>query len=145
VKFFRLIRLSLTGLVAVAALSGCGDNANPVAPSPELDTTPPPAPENLTLAADANGHPLLVWSASSAPDVVGYWVYVNAQTDGGGHAYVPAIDLICSDNSFYLPTVTAPEQASYRVRALDGAGNWSAYSATADITIPVPGGTFDIP
>ena len=135
----RWIRLPLAGLAAIAVLSGCGTDVNPVAPSPQLDTTSPPAPENLTLSADASGHAVLVWSENAAPDVVGYQVVVLAGSD-----YVPASDVLSADNIFYLPTVEAPVDASYRVRAVDAAGNWSAFSAAANITIPVWGDPLEI-
>jgi len=140
VKFFRSIRLPLAGLAAIAVLSGCGDNGNPVAPSPQLDTTPPPAPQNLTLANDASGHPVLVWTESAAPDVAGYQVYVYSAVPGGGNDYVPADDVVSVDNSFRLPSLTVSIEASYRVRAVDAAGNWSGFSAAADIIIPAPSG-----
>ncbi len=139
-KFFRSIRLPLAGLAAIAVLSGCGDNGNPVAPSPQLDTTPPPAPQNLTLSTDATGHPVLVWTESAAPDVFGYQVYVYSAAPGGG-GYVPADDVISVNNSFQLPSLTTSLDASYRVRAVDVAGNWSAFSAAAAIFIPAPNGS----
>ena len=143
-KFFRSFRLPLAGLAAVAVLSGCGSSGNPFSLSQNLDTTPPPAPQNLTLASDASGHPMLVWNDSPAIDVVGYQVYVYAAAPGGGSDFVPADDAVSVDNSFALPSVTVSVQASYRVRALDAAGNWSAPSETADILIPAPGDPFEI-
>ena len=140
VKFSRSIRLHLAGFAAIAVLSGCGNGSNPLALSPALDTTPPPAPENLSLANDASGHPVLVWSESAAIDVVGYQVYVYGAAPGGGNDYIPADDVLSVDPIFRLPSVITNVEASYRVRAVDASGNWSAFSATADILIPVAGG-----
>lgn len=134
-KFSRSIRLSMAGLAAIAALSGCGGN-NPAAPTPQLDTTPPPAPQNLTIAADPSGHAILVWSDSPAPDLAGYQVYIYSATEGD---FVALSDGASSDNTYYLPVVPNSVAASYRVRAVDVSGNWSAPSATADILIPAPG------
>jgi hypothetical protein len=139
VKFSRSIRLSMAGLAAIAALSGCG-GSNPAAPTPQLDTTPPPAPQNLTIAADASGHAVLVWSDSSAPDVAGYQVYVYSATAGD---FVALGDGTSVDNTYFLPVVPNSVAASYRVRAVDASGNWSAPSSTADVLIPGPGQPFE--
>ena len=104
---------------------------------PELDTTPPPAPLNVVLSADAAGHPILVWDASSAADVAGYQVQVYTGSD-----YVAADDPITTDTSFQLPIFTVDVDASYRVRAVDVAGNWSPFSQEASFVIPgLPGGS----
>jgi len=61
-----------------------------------------------------------------------------------GYDFVPTGN-VSVDNSFFLPTVSSTTEVSYRVRAVDVAGNWSAYSATASISIPVrtPGGWYE--
>ena len=143
-KLPRSIRLPLAGLAAIAVLSGCGGNGNPVAPSPQLDTTPPPAPQDLALDADARRNLILVWTDSAAPDVAGYQVY-EYRAVPGGYDYVATGD-VTVDNSFSLPTVSTTVEVSYRVRAVDVAGNWSTYSATASIPIPArtPSGTHEI-
>jgi len=141
VKLIRSIRLPLAGLAAIAVLSGCGNGANPVAVTPLPDTTPPPAPTNLVLSADNVGHPVLVWSDSAAPDVAGYQVYVLYPTQpGAGNEYVPADDAFCVDPVFQLPVLTESVQVSYRVRAVDNAGNWSAFSTALSVLIPSAAG-----
>ena len=137
-KFSRSIRLSMAGLAAIAALSGCG-GSNPAAPEPQLDTTPPPAPQNLTIASDASGAKL-VWTDSSAPDVAGYQVYVYSASAGD---FVAVGDGASADNTYYLPIGPNNVAASYRVRAVDASGNWSAPSATADVLIPGPGRPYE--
>ncbi|MGH7730625.1 MAG: hypothetical protein ACRENJ_05165 [Candidatus Eiseniibacteriota bacterium] len=139
-KFSRSIRLSTAGLAAIAVLSGCGDSGNLVAPS-QLDTTPPPAPQNLTVSDNASGYPVLNWTDSPATDLASYQVYVYAPVAGGGNDFVAAGSVV--DNSFLLPIVSTTVQASYRVRAVDTSGNGSAFSATASILISpssAPGG-----
>lgn len=132
-KFNRLISLPLVGFAVIAALSGCGGNSvNPVAVEPQFDTTPPPAPVNLALSADASGNPMLVWDASAAPDVASYEVQVYSAYDGG---FVRASDPTAGDTSFPLQDA----QASYRVRAVDTSGNWSGFSATANVLVPQAG------
>lgn len=139
-KLPRTISLSLAGLATLAMLSGCGDTGNPLSPNAQLDTTPPPAPENLALSQDASGRSTLVWDESAAPDVFGYQVYVYSAVPGGGNDFVPADDAVSVNPIFLLPSVTEGIFASYRVRAVDGAGNWSSFSATADVFISAPGG-----
>ena len=136
-KFNRLISLPLVGFAVIAALSGCGGNSsNPVAVEPQFDTTPPPAPVNLALSADASGNPILVWDASAAPDVASYEVQVYSAYAGG---FVPAADPTPGDTSFPLTDVNSSVQASYRVRAVDTSGNWSGFSATANVLVPQAG------
>ena len=143
-KLPRSIRLPLAGFAAIAVLSGCGGNGNPVAPSPQLDTTPPPAPQDLALDSDLRGNPILSWTASAAADVAGYQVY-EYRAVPGGYDYVATGD-VTVDNSFALPNVSTTVEVSYRVRAVDVAGNWSTYSATGTIPIPArtPSGKHEI-
>jgi hypothetical protein len=143
VMFSRSIRLSLASLAAIVVLSGCGDGGNIVGLGPQLDTTPPPAPQNLTVANDAYGWPVLAWTESAAPDVIGYQVYVYSALPGGGNDYVPADDAISVDPSFRLVAVASDAVASYRVRAVDAAGNWSAFSAAVDVQAPGGSGGTD--
>lgn len=133
-KFSRSIMLPLAGFAVIAALSGCGSSANPLGVQP-VDTTPPPAPLNLSLSADGSGNPVLTWDASAAPDVVGYQVQVFSAASG---SYVQAADANATDTTYPLPGVNV--QASYRVRAVDDSGNWSAFSATVDISTLPPSG-----
>ena len=136
-KFSRSIMLPIAGLAVIAALSGCGSNNNPLGLT-QLDTTPPPAPTNLTLSTNGSGNSILVWDASAAPDVVGYQVEAFSSTGGD---FVQAPDPNTGDTSFLLPSATPGAQESYRVRAVDAAGNWSAYSATIELFGPVTAGS----
>ena len=137
-KLSRPFSLSVAGIAMIAALSGCG--GNPLSPLSQLDTTPPPAPENLHLANDASGHPVLSWDESAAPDVFGYQVYVYSSLPGGGNDFVAADDVVSVNPIFRLPSVNQNVSALYRVRAVDASGNWSSFSTTADILIQANGG-----
>lgn len=123
-KFSRSIVLPLAGLAVIAALSGCGSNNNVVGPDP-LDTTPPPAPTNLQVVFDGSGQPTLTWDASAAPDVTGYEV---ESLSAGGNDYVQADDPNVADTAYLLPGGVISVQVTYRVRAVDASGNWSAFS-----------------
>lgn len=135
-KVSRSIILTVAGLAAIAGLSGCGNSDNLVSPTSNLDTTPPPAPTNLYRDNDVNGLPVLVWSDSPAPDLAGYQVYVYSALPGGGNDYVPVDDTVQLGASFTIPSDTFGATASYRVRAVDVSGNWSAFSAAVDVYIP---------
>jgi hypothetical protein len=124
----------LAGLAMMAMLSGCGDTATPTGIDTGLDTTPPPAPTNLVQSYDG-GRATLAWDASAAADVVGYAVYVYSPDPSRDNAYVLADDPNPTDNRFELPLVSENCTVIYRVKAIDGAGNRSAYSASAEIPL----------
>src|SRR5262245_22841374 len=138
VKLFRSITLPIAGFAAMALLSGCGDSTSLT--GPELDTTPPPAPTDLTFSRDAAGQAVLTWTDSSAPDVAGYQVYVYSALPGGGNGFVPASDPNGTDNSYTLPSSVELDSPIYRVRAVDTSGNQSAFSSDAAFPgLPVEG------
>jgi len=141
VKVSRSIMLTVAGLAAIAGLSGCG--TNPLSPLTNLDTTPPPTPTSLYRDNDASGRPVLLWADSSAPDLFGYQVYVYSAPPGGGNDYVPVDDTIIIGATFTIPSDTFGTSASYRVRAVDVTGNWSALSAAVDVFVPTPTGGGD--
>lgn len=142
-KSYTLISLPLVAFATMAMLSGCGDTANPLAAGSALDTTPPPAPASVTVSHDEMGRPLLTWDASAAPDVVGYQVYVYSPSPERDNAYVLADDPDNSDNTYRLPSVASTTEGVYRVRAVDAAGNMSAFSSPATILISAAGGGGD--
>ena len=74
-KFNRFV---LVSLAAAALLSGCGKSTSPTGvTSNNLDTTPPPTPDGMTVVVDSNsGRQQLVWSPSSAADLARYQVYI---------------------------------------------------------------------
>ena len=140
----RPFGLPLVALATIVMLAGCGDSSSLTGAETSLDTTPPPAPQDLALDSDSRGNPIMTWTHSAAPDVAGYQVY-EYRAVPGGYDYVATGD-VTVDNSFGLPTVSTTVEVSYRVRAVDVAGNWSTYSATASIPIPArtPSGTHEI-
>lgn len=139
VRTLRLVGLPLASFATMALLSGCADAVRPAEPESVIDTTPPPAPANLSLSYDATARPILIWEASTGPDVVGYLVYVYSPSPARDNAYVLTDDPNPSDNSFQLPSVTTDTEAVYRVRAFDVAGNRSAFSPAANIVITPTG------
>jgi len=89
VKFNRFV---LVSLAAVALLSGCGKSTSPTGvTSNNLDTTPPPTPDGMTVVVDSNsGRQQLVWSPSSAADLARYQVYIYSPDPSRDHSFVLA-------------------------------------------------------
>jgi hypothetical protein len=123
----------IAAIAVTAMLAGCANAPTEAVPS--LDTTPPPAPANLSASRDSFDHQILTWEPSAAADVTGYQVYVYSPSPERDNAYLLVDDPDSGDNSYQLPSVTVATEAFYRVRALDASGNRSAFSAAAPVTI----------
>jgi len=105
-------------------LAGCGNSSDLTNSTASLDGTPPPAPEGLA-AADVSDRNELVWSPSSAADVVGYQVFEYQPSPERESAYVMVGE--SSTASYRLPR-NIDVDGYYRVRAVDASGNTSAMS-----------------
>jgi hypothetical protein len=133
-KTTRRARL-LLALIAATGLAGC-TSEGPAAPT--ADVTPPPVPQPLspatgTLFTHFPRSTTLVWSAVSDPSApVTYRVQAQFCQ---GHANNPTN---CADRPAYCPGVVTSTTCSFdfvgaqpgrwRVRAVDAAGNESAFS-----------------
>jgi chitodextrinase len=98
------------------------------------DTQPPTAPSNLSALATSSSQVNLNWTA--ATDNVGVSGYRVERCQGTSctdftQIATPA-GIAYSDMG-----LTANTSYSYRVRAVDGAGNLSGYSNTASVTTPI--------
>jgi chitodextrinase len=116
-------------LDAAGNRSGFSNSAVVITPAPP-DTEAPSAPTNLTGIAASPTQVDLSWTASTDNvGVAGYEVYRDgsllATTTGTGTGY--------SDTS-----ASPSSTHTYRVRALDAAGNHSGFSNTATVTTPAP-------
>ena len=90
------------------------------------DTTPPTVPTGLTAKLDGTSQVQLSWSASSDNvGVAGYAIY----RDGTQIATTSATD-------YTDPTVSPNSTYAYSVSAYDAAGNASAQTAPASVTVP---------
>jgi chitodextrinase len=97
------------------------------------DTTAPSAPTSLSATATAYNNVDLSWGASS--DNLGVTGYrIQRSTNGGAFVVVKQVGAVTgySDN-----TVAGSTSYTYRVQALDAAGNVSQASNSASATTPV--------
>jgi hypothetical protein len=94
------------------------------------DTTPPSQPANLTSAVLAGGKIQLTWSRSTDDRrVTGYQVFLNAN------------QIATVTATSFAQIIPPPLQFTYRVRAVDAAGNLSTFAVLpfgypADVTPP---------
>src|SRR5206468_760198 len=95
------------------------------------DTTPPTAPTGLTATATSTSQINLVWRAST--DNVGVTGYRVERCQGAGCTSFAQI-ATPAGTSFSNTGLAASTSYSYQVRAVDAAGNLSAYSAVASAT-----------
>lgn len=103
------------------------------------DTFPPAAPTGLTAIASGAGgsnaaHVDLSWAISGESDLQGYNIYRRKPEDGSWTRMnaKPVMTPVFRDDS-----VEAGKRYSYRVTAVDRAGNESAASTTVWVTVPV--------
>ena len=148
-KSLRLLFIPLAGLAMMAVLSGCGNTAAPTGPVSTLDTTPPPVPSSLSFTRDAMGQAVLSWSPSTAPDLASYEVSMYSPSPDRDNSYIIVSDPTPSNNAYALPWASKLTQGVYRVRAVDTAGNKSAFSAAITVlngaSDPPPFGRDDLP
>jgi hypothetical protein len=95
------------------------------------DRFAPPPPTELVALAEAR-RVRLVWRASEAEDVVGYIVYRRA--GGGGFERVTAQPV--ENAEFADPSVASGQAYTYRVTAVDSAGNESGPGGEVRTTVP---------
>lgn len=101
--------------------------------NPSSDTVAPGAPAGLAAGTPTASSVPLSWSANPAGDgVTGYTVYRNDVTAPAGTAL--------TGTTFTDTGLAASTTYSYRVTAVDGAGNESAKSAAVSVTTQAGGG-----
>jgi predicted phage tail protein len=97
------------------------------------DTQPPTAPANLTATWVSATWIHLSWTASM--DNVGVTNYQVEQCQGSGCSNFAQVATVSgAETSFSALRLSASTTYSYRVRAVDSAGNLSGYSNTASAT-----------
>ena len=131
-------------IALLSVLAGCGQATDSVSPQASYDTTPPPAPANLTIDPEAAN--TLHWDASSAPDVEQYQVYVYSPDPARDNAYVLEGEIDANATTYVFDSATDARTDVVRLRAVDHSGNQSAFSAALSVLIvptAVSGGTSD--
>jgi len=148
---------SNTGLTAgttyfyrVRASNSSGNSAytnQASASTPAPDTIAPTTPTGLTATAVSPAQVDLSWTPST--DNVGVTGYYVEQCRGAGCTGFSLVQFI--DNTapitfpahIFIPTPLPSTSNSFRVRAADAAGNFSAYSSVTSVTTPngIPGAT----
>jgi fibronectin type 3 domain-containing protein len=118
--------------VALTAAQIQADQTTPILPAPP-DTTPPSQPGTLSATTVSSGEVDLSWGAST--DNVGVSSYSVERCQGVGCANFTQIGAAISA-SYKDTSAGANSSYSYRVRAMDSAGNLSTYSNTATATTP---------
>src|SRR4249920_1718957 len=99
------------------------------------DTTPPSVPAGLAAVAASPTQISVSWAA--ATDNVGVIGYQLERCSGSGCSAFAQI-AAPTGTSFNDTALTASTSYSYRVRAVDAAGNLGGYSAVASATTPAP-------
>jgi hypothetical protein len=117
---------------AAGNLGAYSNTATVTTPAP--DVTPPTAPSALTAAVVGTGQINLSWAAST--DDVGVTGYRVERCQGAGCTAFAQV-LTPTGASASDSGLASGTSYSYRVRATDGAGNLSGYSASASATTAV--------
>jgi chitodextrinase len=94
------------------------------------DTQPPPAPTNLTATAMGGTQIELNWTAST--DSAGVTNYLVERQDPGDTNFVQIA--ATPETTYFDAGLIGPTNYTYCVRAMDAAGNLSAYSLVASAT-----------
>lgn len=116
-------------------------DTNPCVPlgSGTGDTTPPTAPSSLVATAASDTQINLTWTASTDSGGSGLAGY-RVERCTGSTCSVFAEIASPSTNSYSNTGLTASTSYRYRVRAVDGGGLFSSYSAIATATTQAGGG-----
>jgi chitodextrinase len=118
--------LSASGpwIMQMAAFRAAGSSST-------ADTQAPTAPANLATSVASNSQVNLTWTAST--DNVGVASYVIDRCQGSGCTTFTQTGTSAT-TSYSVTGLSASTSYSFRVRALDAAGNQSAYSSVASAT-----------
>lgn len=139
-----LIQLAIAVALA-AAICGCGAGSDPTAPAAVTDNAPPQAPTGLAPGLSDISTPVLEWSANSEPDLAGYQIYQYSPDPSRDNAYTLVGTVGSTVTEWQLPDVTETELAWFRLRAIDAAGNRSAVSTAAQVTLLAASSGSDAP
>jgi hypothetical protein len=123
----RLLRIVAVPALALLGVGGCGSTSETL-----VDTTPPNAPSNLSVASDATSL-TVTWAENSEVDLAGY---VLERSFDEGATWATVSESVLTDATW---VDTLHGRADYRVAAVDVSENQSAYSETATYLGPTRG------
>lgn len=106
--------------------SGASNSASVTIPAPTPDTTAPTVPASLTATLSGTTVDLSWGASADNVGVTGYRVTRNG------------MEITTVLNTFYNDSNRSPGTYTYTVAAVDGAGNVSAESNNASVTVPEP-------
>jgi regulation of enolase protein 1 (concanavalin A-like superfamily) len=125
-------------IMQMVAFRAAGSSPAPV-PSPS-DTQAPTAPTGLAATAASSSQVNLGWTVST--DNVGVTSYLIERCQGAGCTSFTQVGTSTA-TSYNVTGLSASTSYSFRARAMDAAGNLSAYSTVASAT--TPGGSTTTP
>lgn len=99
-----------------------------------VDNLPPAAPTGLT-AVDVDGDGQIDWDANTEPDLLGYLLLRDGNAVNGGSSLPEDIRVLAISTNSYLDPALVDGPHTWIVFAIDQAGNLSAPSAPAQLTI----------
>ena len=104
-----------TGCVSVSSVDG-GVFQNIIVPStPSMDT----------VSVNNNNHPMMNWTASTAPDVAGYVIYISTNGCAGPFTTIDTVLGMNNTSYTYLTGNADADSLTFRVAAFDLCGNIS--------------------
>jgi chitodextrinase len=124
------VRIYNRALTQTEVLSDMNSPITPTGP----DTTSPTIPTGLAATAASATQVNLTWTASTDNLAVAGYLVERCQNAGCSSFSQIATP---TGTSYSDTTVLASTSYSYRVRAIDAAGNTSGYSTTAGVTTPI--------
>jgi len=144
-EFGRTYRYTVRSVAQYEADSVESADSEPVEVTPK-DTFPPAAPRDLVLVvvpatSDTPAMLELSWAISQETDLAGYHVYrKEGQSEGQGTAGECLTRELLLVPTFRDTQVASGRRYTYRVTAVDRAGNESALSSPVTGEVPAPGG-----
>jgi|GEM_PF-450239 len=100
-----------------------------------IDSTPPAKPANLSAALGNDNKLHLSWASNAEDDLYGYNIYRSSSVDYDGYIFVAFVPRpytsYWEEVRYLIPEVTY----YYRITAVDAAGNESAFSNVASVTL----------
>jgi len=122
--FKKIQKSTIVVACLIFFIFSCSSGGNDDGPMPNIDSTPPTTPSNLTFSQTTENSTMLSWNSSS--DNVGvkdYSVFKDNSIIGS-----------TVSTSYNATNLTSGTTYSFKIKANDNAGNTSSFSNTIDVT-----------